>query len=275
MKSSRAPLSSRVLAAFREGEVTRSEAEQIEARLGESAISRRRLAHIDRLRNDLSAVPDELAGVDLVAGVRRAIADPAPAPARVRRSILWASAGLVGFAAIAVLVAWPLDPSGDGVRDKSAGRATAIAEDRWVGIEVFRIDSGGVARPVVAGAALRSDDRLVFRYTNLGDQPFGYAMVFGVDATGEVHWYYPAYDVAGSDPRSLAIRTGGAVAMPDAVQHELPAGPLVIYGVFSRDPLSVVDVERRIAAQRWDPAAPPRAPIPGAGQDMIRLSVIR
>jgi hypothetical protein len=276
------PLSSRTLAAFLEGEVTQSEAEQIVAKLRDCAISRRRLERVRKLRLGLSKLPDELDGVDLVAGVRYAISSAPPA-ARVRAAhrIWWSSAAVVGLVAILALVLWPRGPHGMGSeasRDKAVGNETQ-APDRWIGIKVFRIVTG-LAQPVTDGGTIQTTDRLVFRYNNLGSEPFNYLMIFGIDAARDIHWYYPAYVDAGSNPSSLAIRSGEIrVALPDAVQHELPVGPLVIYGVFSREPLRVLDIENRIAAMiagnGWDPAAPPRVPVASSGQEAICVNVMR
>jgi hypothetical protein len=137
-----------------------------------------------------------------------------------------------------------------------------------------------VARSLAPGGALSADDGLVFRYTNLGPEPFGYLMVFGIDAAREVHWYFPAYEVAGSDPASLPVQRGGTnVTLPDVIHHKLAAGRLAVYAVFTREPLQVLAVERDLAALfargAWDPAAPPRLPFAGSGQDVVRANVVR
>jgi len=283
MKRSDEPLSPGTLGAFLEGEVTRSEAAEIEDRLAGCAVSRRHLAQLEDIRTSLSHPPDALEAVDLVASVRQAIA-AAPLPPRRVRTGGWVRAG--GAAACAAIVVgiavmWgsssrhPAEP--DEFRGKSAASAV---EDRWVRIDVFRVGSAGAAEPLEAGGALRSGDGLVFRYTNSGREPFGYLMVLAVDAAGEVRWYYPAYETAGDNPSSLVIQPGGVgVALPDAVHHELGPGPLVIYGLFSRGPLRVLEIERRLGELRargeWNPVAPPRLPIADSGQDIVRATVTR
>ncbi|HSR97409.1 MAG TPA: hypothetical protein VLM79_10185 [Kofleriaceae bacterium] len=278
----RDPMAPHALVAFLEGEVTRSEAARIESELADSAVARRRLAQLREIRSSLTELPDELAGVDLVAGVRQAIAKtPAPAPARR----VWLRGGL--FAAMAVValtlviarqLATPREAA-DEFRVKSAD--PAAAEDRWVRIDVFRVNRDGAARPLGAtGGALQSGDGLVFRYTDVSPEPFGYLMIFAIDAAHEIHWYYPGYEAAGSDPASLAIRSRGSdIALADAIHHDLRPGPLVIYALFTRQPLRVLDIEQRLREQvarpDWDPAAPPRAPVPGSAQDVVHARVIR
>jgi hypothetical protein len=285
MSSRSEPLSSRTLAAFLESEVTRSEAAEIEAQLRDCAVSRRRLDRLDELRGALSRLPEELDGVDLVDGVRQAIAVARPRDDLRARHAMWRRSA--GFAAAAMVVAvvaglavWRSAGHArveEGVRAKSS--APGVAEDRWVGIEAFRVGEDGTARPLGDAAQIRSGDGLVLRYTNLGREPFGHVMVFAVDAARAVHWYHPAYEVAGSDPSSVAILRGSSVALADAVHHDLPPGPLVIYGLFTRAPIGVVAVERAVAAViahgDWDAAAPPRLAIEGSGQHIVRLDVTR
>jgi uncharacterized membrane protein YphA (DoxX/SURF4 family) len=276
----------RTLAAFLEGEVTRSEAAAIEAQLRDCAASRRELEQLEDLRTTLTRLPAELDGVDLVDSVRRAIAAAPPRDAPRARSLAWRwTARLVAAAAVVVVVVAGLAVWRPGVhtvaerdvRAKSA--APGVVEDRWVGIEAFRVGDDATARPLGDAARIRSGDGLVMRYTNLGREPFGYLMVFAVDAARAVHWYYPAYEVAGSTPMSIEIQRGSSVALADVVRHDLPAGTLVLYGLFTRAPLGVVEVERVVAAViahgDWDAGAPPRLAVPGSGQHIVRIDVAR
>lgn len=285
----RDPLAPCALAAFLEGEVTRSEAAQIEAALTGDATARQQLAQLREIQTALGTVPDELAGVDLVAGVRCAIAaDRAAHSPPASRT--WWRGGLVAAMAVAAALLViarlpgaprPAPPSRaiDEFRAKAADPGGAM--DRWVRVDAFRVQSDGAARPLGAtGGTLRSGDGLVFRYTDVSREPFGYLMIFAIDAAREIHWYYPAYEAASTDPASLAIEPGGSeVGLSDAIRHDLRPGPLVIYAVFTRAPMRVLDVERRlreqIARADWDPAAPPRAPVPDSAQDVVHASVIR
>jgi hypothetical protein len=279
------PLSVRTLAAFLEGEVTRSEAAEIEAQLRDSAVSRSELEQLAELRTTLTRLPAELDEVDLVDSVRQAIAAAPPRHAPRARSVAWRwTARLVAAAAAVVVVAglamWrpgAQTVAERGVRSKSA--APGIVEDRWVGIEAFRVGDDPTAHPLGDVAQIRSGDGLVVRYTNLGREPFGYLMVFAVDAARAVHWYYPAYEVAGSNPTSIEIQRGSSVALADVVRHDLPPGALVLYGLFTRAPLGVVEVERVVAAViahgDWDAGAPPRLAVAGSGQHIVRIDVVR
>jgi hypothetical protein len=158
---------------------------------------------------------------------------------------------------------------------RAKNAAVTPADDRWVHIDVLEVDRDGAARQ---RGELRTGAPLVLRYASGGPDPFGFLMVFAVDAAAQLHWYYPAYEAAGADPRSIAIERDGRVRpLPDAIEHDLPAGPLVFYAIFSRAPLRVLDVERAMAEQitreGWDPEHPARAPLPGTGQHVVRETV--
>jgi hypothetical protein len=288
------PVPMRTLAAFLEGEVTRSEALEIEASLRDCATTRRRLEGIDGLRQALSELPHGVDGLDLVPAIRLAIVNARAAHSpRLPRRIARPCAGLLAFAVVLALVMWSRGRTSsnpvisgfhpvmtDSIKSNLGATDASGTLDRWVGIDVSIIDVRGNSRPSSAGGTVRSEEGLVFRYTNLGHEPFGYLMVFAIDAAHEVHWYYPAYEVAGGDPSSLPISPGvTAMALPDAIYHDLPPGPLTIYGVFSREPLHVLEIEHRVATMiardGLDPIAPPRAPVASSGQRILSLSVMR
>lgn len=281
-------LSDTMLLAYLEGEVTQSQAAAIEAALAASPAEQRRLEALRRILGHLSSTPAELDEIDLVPRVRQAIATiPAPAPRRRHGWPLLAAAATL-LVATSTLVAggqlWsrareaPAPPPADAFRVKSdQGRGAATELDRWVGITAYRVAPG--ARPQRVDGRVRQGDGLLFSFDNLGQAPFAHLMIFAVGAAGQVYWFYPAYEDAGSDPVSISIRERGssAVELPDLIHHDVPVGPLAIYGVFTRAPLQVSAVEDAIAglvrASRWDPGQPARLPIPGAGQEILRVRV--
>jgi hypothetical protein len=266
------------LAAYLEREVTPSEAALIEAHVRDSGSLRRHLEQLDEIRRTLTRVP-EPAAPDAAAteALWRAI-DAAPVPGsahapwpRLRRIAALGAAACAALVALLILRGVPASE----FRSKAAA---SVPDDRWVHIEVLRVDPDGAARPLPGRGAMHAGDRLVFRYANGGPDPFGFLMVFGVDAAGEIHWYYPAYEAAGSDPPSLPIqRSSAPMSLPDAIEHELAPGPLVFYAVFTRTALRVVDVEHRseapLAARGWDPRQPPRLPIENSGQHLVSAIV--
>jgi hypothetical protein len=254
------------LAAYLEGEVTASESAALEAQLAETPAARRRLDRLRDTRDALGAPIPELEGVDLTAGISRALR--APAPSARRRAPLWAAfmtaGALAAAGAVGAVALWPR-PS-DEFRAKSAsggdsqggGRADDRAAERWAGVQVYHVDGSGKPRRV--GDRVSAREGLTFSYTNLGPRPFESLMIFAVDARGEVRWFYPAYQSEGTNPASVPIKRGEAeVALSDAVYHDLPAGPLVLYGVFSHRPLRVLEVESVVGGAH---GAPSRLPFP-------------
>src|SRR5690606_27654335 len=108
---------------------------------------------------------------------------------------------------------------------------------------------GASGQPARVAGHMRKGDGLLFSFDNLGPAPFAYLMIFAVDGAGEVYWFHPAYEDAGTDPRSIAVsgQGGSAVELPDLVHHDVPAGRLAIYGLFTRAPVRVSTVERTVA----------------------------
>jgi hypothetical protein len=137
-------------------------------------------------------------------------------------------------------------PSGvePGFRSKSASPAASPA--RWAGIRAFRLVAGG--QPERLRKSVRSEDGLLFAYTNLGAEPFEHLMVFCVDAERELHWFYPAYASEKENPSSIPIQGGQELALSEVVWLDLPKGPLTIYGAFTRQALDVWAVEAWFAA---------------------------
>lgn len=285
-------LSDKTLLAYLEGEVTQSEAAAIEAALADAPADQRRLERLRDMLGHLAAAPDELGEIDLVPALRRAItAAPAPAPRRrqawpflaMAAVMLLAASGLVANRLGGAQQAASRDPE---FRPKSGGENTAAAaSDRWVGVTAYRVaadappDTLADAPPQPLGEHMRQGDGLLFSFDNLGPTPFAYLMIFAVDSAGAVYWFYPAYEQAGTDPASIAIRGRGqrAVELPDLIRHAVPAGPLAIYGVFTHAPLQVSRVEAAIAALvragTWSARQPPRLAIPDAGQEVVAVQV--
>jgi hypothetical protein len=151
-----------------------------------------------------------------------------------------------------------------GARPKAASPAASPA--RWEGIRAFRLVPGG--QPERLRKSVRSEDGLLFAYTNLGAEPFEHLMVFCVDAEREVHWFYPAYASEHENPSSIPVQVGQELALSEVVWLDLPKGPLTIYGAFTREPLDVWAVEA------WFEAHPGGgAGFAGAGAAVSQLAV--
>jgi hypothetical protein len=231
-----------MIAAYVEGEVTRSEGAAVEAQLAESPVARRTVARLREIAEGLAAPVPELERVDLVIPWSR------EATARGRGWSFVARPGMyaIAVAALVVLSVAVRKPASDEFRAKSA--EPGERRGRWAGIRVYRVDASGKASPL--GRGMRATDGLLFSYSNLGPLPFEHLMIFGVDAQHEVRWFYPAYDEEGTNPASIPIEKGDAeVALPDVVHHDLAPGPFAIHALFSQEPLHVLDVEARVREQ--------------------------
>jgi hypothetical protein len=111
-------------------------------------------------------------------------------------------------------------------------------------LHVYR-NVGGRAEPVAGN--LRGHDGLLVAYSNPSD--LGYLMVFAVDGSGGVHWYYPAYARLGDDPAAVPIRARAlGVELGEEIHHDLPVGSLRMVALFLPEPRRVLDVERAVAA---------------------------
>ena len=96
-------------------------------------------------------------------------------------------------------------------------------------------------------------------------------MIFAIDASRQVRWFYPAYQRADSDPESISIKGGkAAITLPDVIRHDFAVGPLTMYAVFTHAPLRVLDLEAMV---RKSPAElTPSLPL-GTAQQVLSLWV--
>jgi hypothetical protein len=247
-------LSTETLVRYLLGEMTRSESEDAERAIADSRRLQARVAELRAMMDELARPPEWVARADLVGEVRTRMARPREVPARRRGWVLGGMA--VAAAALAILfVRGSVARDGSGFRVKGSAAADP---DRWVGIELSR----GDARPIAPGQRLSAGELMV-RYTNLGPAPFDYLMVFAVDAAGQVAWFYPAYERAGTDPAAIRIERGAAL-LPDLIRHEFAPGRLTVCGLFLRRPLTVGKVEAALAGRQ--PAPGERLRFSDAGQ---------
>ena len=246
-------LTYRDLAKYVDGEVTASQAEEMDAVLSSARESRRRLDRVKRVvahLGDTSGVDD----IDLMPGLRARLAGMEVAARPRQRRWRWPPRYL-GLAAAAVValalsVVFLRDGSktsrgeADGFRAKSAAGHTD-PRSRWIALNVFRLS--GNAEPEPLGETLRVEDGLLFSYSNLGPEPFSRLMIFAVDATGRIYWYYPAFLDERDDPKGIAIEKGASRApLHEVIAHPYREGALAIFGLFSDDPLTVSEVEAAV-----------------------------
>ena len=260
---SRAEITTEMLTAYLEGEVTRSEASKIEAELHESPGTRRRLTSLRNIRDALNQSMPEFNDLDLVPSLREALARPAPRatsrraePGQVAR--WWAAAGVILALGLSWVYRHPaklfaesgaspgaaLAFGGEEFRTKSAN-SLAAAPSRWAGVRVFRVTPNGKPEPLTGPVS--TADGFLFSYTNLGNKPFDYLVIFAVDVRKNVRWFYPAYEQPGTNPTSIPIKQVLAdVPLPDLIHQDWTPGPVAIHALFSSRPLHVLEVEARI-----------------------------
>ena len=246
-------IESEVLAAYLEHGLPTAEAARVEASLRDNPTARAHLAQLERIREALTGPVAELRSVDLVSSVRRQLQRPEPRRVERRWYRLWLPAvALVSSLAIFVALRSPLRDSEFEARSVDPIGSSS----RWAAVKIYRVHDG--AAPELLGKHLSRGDGLLFAYTNVGRKPFDYVTICGVSATGNVHWFHPAYLLLGENPRSIAIEHGKAnVMLKEVVRHNYAPGPLSIYAIFSRRPLAVLEVEAWIAQQRGLPTSPP------------------
>ncbi len=242
MKSkSTAPVTDEVLAAYLERELPASEASAIDAELSESAGQRRRLDQLIRIRDTLASPCAEFEGTDLVSAVRQKMSAPLQLRSRFRLS--WPLGAVVAAAACLMLVGGVTlrSPIADEFRVKSSAQLGSDAE-RWASVKAYRAGENGVA--TAFAGKIRKGDGLLFSYTNLGSQPFGYLMIFVVDQTGEVRWFHPAYLQPGENPQSIPINKGvTGVELPELIRQDFAPGRAYLHALFSSRPLRVLEME--------------------------------
>jgi hypothetical protein len=168
----------------------------------------------------------------LVARVMARLDDP---PTRPRWPYLALAAAAVAAATLWFVVPRASDFAARGTREHEL--------TRLVGITLFALD--GELRPLAAGSRVTADTAYVAAYRNAGRAP-AYALVFALDAAGDLHWLYPAFTDATADPPAIALApTPVPALLADAVVLEQPApGPLVLVAIVTSAPLRVSDIER-------------------------------
>jgi hypothetical protein len=140
-----------------------------------------------------------------------------------------------------------------------AARGGSTKASREPRAELFFVRAGVFAP--LAGALLRAGDALAARVSNRREQP-AYLALFAIDASGTVHWLYPAYVDPGTTPESITVAPETRDRLLDeVVEPETPApGSFRVFALFSPAPLGVLAIEARRSAFM---GAAPSSPFPG------------
>jgi len=95
-------------------------------------------------------------------------------------------------------------------------------------------------------------DELAFGYRN--EKRRAWLMIFAVDASGEVRWYYPAWTNAAETPLAIpATQADQLKVLPDAIAHPLPTGVLAVHLVLSDVRMDVRAAEEHLRTRAWPP----------------------
>ncbi len=220
-----------------DGEATENRAAELRAHADGCSRCARELEMQRQLVRDLAApVP---VSADAVQSVMRKL-EHAERPAPRFGWRRWALGG--GALAAVTVAALLILPATGGDRGVFTARGHRVPWARKVGVEVWAIDHS--PRKLEAGAALSPATGIVASYHNV-DADVAYLMVFAIDARGEIHWAYPGFEDAKTDPVAVRLEPLQVnKVLPDSVMlDDLAAGPLELVTLISHEPLRVSRIE--------------------------------
>ena len=267
------------LLSYLEREISVIRASEIEEHLRECAACGHRWAAIESITSKIGADPGEFHSFEFVARVVKHVTSGTTAMPRQRRNVAWIwpiaatalAAGLVAFWVTAQV------PKAVGGPSSFAARGTAAFNpDQWVSFQAFRPRHGGTSYVRVIDS-IRQDDRLVFSVRNGVRGPYRFLMILGVQDTGDIFWYYPAYDDPGDNPQSVRVEpSDNGQPLGEEIRHALTSGPLRIVALFSEQPFDVAAIEQVVRNEillDGSVATMGRIPIADTGQQSFVVRV--
>jgi hypothetical protein len=249
-----------------DGEVTENHAAELRAHASQCSDCGRALEWQRQLLSDLAA-PVPVSG-DAVEKVLRRLDDAGPRPAqRWRwRGWAWGACGLA--AACAAILVVPMLRNDQG---QFSARGQRVPWQQKVGAEVWALDSS--PRKLEPGATITPRTALVARYHNV-DASEAFLLVFASDVRGEIHWVYPGWGDARTDPEAIRLEAlqMQKVLAESVMLDDLPAGPVDIITMITREPWRVSRIESLPRAER--DVASLRRRFPSAHIDGLPLRVV-
>ena len=238
-----------VLIALGDGELAESRAKSVRAH---TAGCTRCRAELDELATIAGALRAPLAGA-LDGRSAEAFADDVLAsidrPRTRRRDARWPRwIGVLAAAAalpLAVGLAYRHTRANADANEWSARGGAASAEDTKRTLVQFGRVSGTSFEPIVEGARLDADALVAAEIGGTAGPP-RYLLAFLVDAAGERHWIYPAYEPGAPPPTAMALpATVAPRVLGSMVRLERPApGPARLVAIVLPRSESVEHVER-------------------------------
>ena len=267
------------LFAYLEDEISVMRASEIEAHLSACRDCGQRWRELRSITNKIESEPGEFGNPAFVERVVARVKQGEP-PAKRSWASRWLIAATASLAAAGLLfAALPLDGDVESrVNDGFGARGSkTLAADRWISFQVLRPqrDSHVYAR---VEQAILTESQLVFSVGNAQESPYRYLMILGLQSDGRVFWYHPAYEDPQDNPQSIAIETSDEpIHLREEIGHDLKPGFLRLFALFSKEPLNVWGIEKMItdrlsATQGLEDLG--RLPIPGTGQQSLRLRVV-
>jgi hypothetical protein len=146
----------------------------------------------------------------------------------------------VGAVAAVLLVVAILLTVGD---QRGSSALYTARGDASVGIFVYRTTPGKPPTPVKD--SIERGDELAFAYLNEAGKKR--LMVFGVDDTDAIYWFYPGWQQSEDNPVAVPIETETRQReLPEAVAHRYRGRVLKVYALFVDQPLTVRQVEEMV-----------------------------
>jgi hypothetical protein len=249
-----------------DGEATENRATELRTHASDCSRCAHVLEEQRQLMRDLAApVP---VSADAVAAVMRQLEN---AKSSARR-FGWRDWTLAGCAvAVAAATAFLVVPATGTHEGLFSARGHRVPWTQKVGAEVWAIESS--PRKLEAGSALSSATAIVASYHNI-DAAAAYLLVFAIDARGEIHWAYPGFEDANTDPAAVRLEPlQMKKVLPDSVMlDDLPTGPVEFVTFISREPLHISRIESLPAPERS--AGNLRARFPAARIESLPLRMV-
>lgn len=258
-----------------DGEVTANRASAMDDHVVSCAACRDTVRELEQLVGDIAhpVAHDAGAAVDRVMAAIDSGAEVAP----IRRPARWLYPVAGALAAAAVLIVFATVRSGgagsgadEGTFQARGGGDVSDPLRRTVGITV-RVDGADLAD----GARVSPDARYTAGYRNLFEDGPVYAMVFAIDAAGDVHWLYPAYVDPATDPAGIRLdRATVETAFDDGAILDRPApGAMRVVTLFATAAAHVSEIEQLAPEARGLDAL--RERFSGARIEQLEVTVSR
>jgi hypothetical protein len=251
-----------------DGEITENRSSQLRSHLVDCRHCAQELEAQKQLTARLGAPIDGTPAPGAAQAILRRLDSAVASRPRPPASRWWVlGAGGLAAAAAVALVALPRAARDPG---EFRPRGATVARINRVGIELWALETA--PRKLASGAPVAPSTAFVASYSNI-DTAAAHLLAFGVDARGEVHWLYPAFDDSRADPPAVRLEPLHVQqALPDSVVLEdVPVGPLRVVSIISRGPLHVSSIEGLAAGERT--LEPLRARFPDAQVSELLLRV--